>query len=541
MARVTKFKPLYPWLGGLNTSLDPMIMDPQDLTICDNIIFSTSGARKKRGGQDRYNTSAIGTASANVIFLFDYWATVSNAQRERFVAVTDDGKVYRSPLNGTWSSFSTLTLSVSQGGISAGVMQNDLVIGMRGNGVPKVWDGQNTASNLVAMTSATTSALPFTNAWIVCPFLERGFYAGDPANPDKVYVSKVGTYNDFTTGTSGFGITLNVGLGDGDPSGITAIFPGTAGDRVVYVGKRRHLYRIDCSEINQANWKVTLLSNEIGVLNPGVVQVVDQADVIFASDRGVHSLSQVVNSTAIVEGQFLSFPIQNDWNNVMSTSDRLKYCSAWVPSINSYLLGCKRSGESEFETIYGFNIELQKWFRWTNVPCHYLMRRIDTSNGVEELYSGGIDGFVNELLQDDLNDFGSAIVTRIQSSFIAPEGAPFTEHKFINLACIYRAHENSTFRVYYSVDGLTTQSVTFEQKIAGGNLLGSSVLSVNFLLGQIQAIKPVWNDLVIEEGNTIQFTFEQDGIDEDFELFGMVIEHEFDEEAQNAFRSPLYS
>lgn len=539
--RVTKYKPLYPWLGGLNTSVDPMILDPQKLVQCDNIIFTNSGSRKKRGGQARYNTNPVsGASSSNFVHLVDYWANKSGAKSEYFVGVTDNGKVFRSPFNGTWSSFSTLTLSVSQGGVTSTTMNNDLIIGIKGSGVPKVWSGQNTASNLVALT-ASSGSLPFAQAWIVQSFLERLFVAGDKDNPDRVYVSKAGDYTKWTaSSTAGTAITLDVGIGDGDPSGITSIFIGTGADRTVYVGKRKHLYRINCSSTDQTAWSVTLISKEIGVVNHNTVATIDMDDVIFASERGVHTLSQVLTTTAIIEGEFLSFPIQYDYNNVISTSDRVNMSAVYVPAINSYLLGCKRSGQSTYETVYGFNVELKEWFRWTNVPCNFLCLRFNGSTGTDELYAAAGSGRVNKLLQTALNDFGSAIVTQIKTAFIAPDGIPLWENQFTNLACIYRSHENSSFRVFYSVDGLTTKSTSFLQKKVGGNVLGTTVLGSGFILGTIQAIKPVWNHLAISEGNSIQITFQQDGINEDFELFGIVLEYQTDEEAQNAFSNPLY-
>lgn len=544
MARITDYKVLYPWSGGLTTSIDPMILDPQKLVIADNIVFTNSGSRKKRGGQAHYNSTQIGgaTAAQNVVYVTNYWSTVSSAKREYFVCLTDSGKAYRSAFNGTWSSFSTLTLTVTQGGVTSMVINEDLVIGLKGSGVPKIWDNQNTGVNLVAMTSATTASLPFTNPWIALNFLERGWYTGDTANPDRIYVSKVGTYNDFTSNasTAGFAITLDVGIGDGDPEGITALFPGTGGDRVVYAAKRRHLYRIDCSDPNQNAWKITRISDKIGCINPNVVATIDMKDIIFASDRGVHSLNQVISGTAIVDGDFLSFGIQEDYRSVISAADRNKISAVYLPSLNSYLMGVKRTGQTVFETVYGYNVELREWFRWTNVPCNYLHVRFNKSTGAEELYAAAPSGYVNKLHQDDLNDFGAAIISRIKSAFISPADFPFVENQFTNLACIYRSRDNSSFRVYYSADGLASASVTFDQKIAGGAVLGSATLGVNSILGQIQAIKPVWQHLQISQGNTIQLTFEQDGVDEDFELFGIAIEYETNEEAQNAFSNPVY-
>lgn len=538
MARVTKYKPLYPWLGGLNTSIDPMILDPQKLVISDNIIFSTSGSRKKRQGQAHYNSAAI--SAANFVYLIDYWANVSNTKREYCVALAENGNVYRSPYNSTFSTFSTLALTIAQGGITHTVQNEDLIIGIKGNDVPVLWKGQNTATNLVKLT-ATSGSLPFTKAWIVTTFLERLFCAGDPANPDRVYVSKVGDYQKWTaSGTAGTAITLDVGSGDGDPVGITAIFPGTGVDRVLYIAKRKHLYRLDCSDITQTNWKVTLISKELGVVSPASVATIDLDDVFFASDRGVHSLNQIIQTTAIIDGQFLSFPIQNDYTNIMVASERTKMSAVYLPALNSYMLSCKRTGFTTYETVYCYNIEIGEWYRWTSVPCNFLMKRFNQTTGLDELYAGASAGFVNKLLQTALNDFGNPISLQIKSSFIAPEGVPLGVCQYTNLACVYRAHENSTFTVYYSVDGLTTQSVVYNQRIAGANTLGTTLLGPAFFLGQVQSIKPVWNHLNISEGNVIQLTFQQNGLNQDFELFGIVLEYTADGDSENAFTSPLY-
>ncbi len=545
MARASKFRAFFPWSGGLNTSVDPMIMDPQDLIQCDNVIFTNSLSKKKRGGQSRYNSTPIPSASAaeNVVFLTDYWATVSNAKREYFVAVTDSGHVYKNDfVTTTWISMSTLTLSVVQGGVTSTVIDENLVLGISGSGVPKVWYDQSSLANLVNLT-ASSGVLPFTNCSIVTSFLERLVVAGDTTRPDFVDFSSTGDLTNWTTNASaaGFAISIPVGVGDGDPSGITSVFTGTGADLSLYVAKRKHLYRIDCSDPNQNNWIVIPITNEIGVVNHNTVAKIDMTDVVFASDRGIHALSQVITSTAIIEGSFLSFPIQYDYKNVVATSDLAKMSAIYVPDLNSYLLGCRRAGQSTYETVYGFNVELKKWFRWTSVPCNFLLRRFNKSTGLDELYAAAPAGRVNKLQQTALNDFGSPISTTLKSAFISGADNPFIELQFVNLACLYRSRDNSTFTVQYSVDGITTQSVIFNQKIAGGNVLGTTLLGSGFILGQIQAIKPVWNHLATSEGNTIQLTFQQFGLNQDFELFGLLLEYEVDEEAQNAFTSALYS
>lgn len=539
---MVKYKPLYPWTGGLNTSVDPVILDPQNLTVADNITFTTSASRRKRGGQSHYNTAALGTSAASILYFTNYWSVVSNAKRERFVIIDNHGKAYRNtPGTTTFNSFNTITITVAQGGITSETINNNLVLGFQGNGVPLVWVTQSSSANLVAMTSSTSSALPFSHAWICKSFIERLFLAGDPALPDRLYVSVPGTYNNFTQGAvAGSGIVLDIGIGDGDPSGITAIFPGTGGNRILYVAKRKHLYAVNCTDLDQRNWSITLISNQIGVLNPNAVVALDESDIAFMSDRGVHSLSQVLQTTAIIPGEFLSAPIQYDYINVVNNINRNQISLIYVPSLNSILFSCKRVGLATFETIYGFNIVLKQWFRWTAVPCNYLAYRFNITTGFDEIYGCATAGRVNLVNTTSFNDFGSAIVSQLVSSFIFPDGIPLMEYAFTRLILIFRSRDNGTFTVQYSIDGITSNSFIVQERFVGGNILGTTLLGSTFILGALQSIKPYFAHTV-GVGSSMQVTIVHNGLNLDFELFGMVLEYEVAGDRQNPYNASVYS
>ncbi len=47
MQRTKVFKAV-PWVGGVNSSVDPGVLNPQELVIADNVVFSSTGARIKR-------------------------------------------------------------------------------------------------------------------------------------------------------------------------------------------------------------------------------------------------------------------------------------------------------------------------------------------------------------------------------------------------------------------------------------------------------------------------------------------------------------
>jgi hypothetical protein len=50
---------LMPWKGGLNTVVNPVVLDPQHLTRAENVEFGFDGRRQKRGGSIRLNKVPI--------------------------------------------------------------------------------------------------------------------------------------------------------------------------------------------------------------------------------------------------------------------------------------------------------------------------------------------------------------------------------------------------------------------------------------------------------------------------------------------------
>jgi hypothetical protein len=58
MARRTQLHKVVPWVGGVNTSVDPGVLNEQELVQADNVIFSSTGARIKRTAME-YLDNAI--------------------------------------------------------------------------------------------------------------------------------------------------------------------------------------------------------------------------------------------------------------------------------------------------------------------------------------------------------------------------------------------------------------------------------------------------------------------------------------------------
>lgn len=559
MARSSKFQTFMPWSGGLVTAVDPIIADANFCSQLDNIVFTSSGSRRKRPGQVRFTTAAISTAST-FVYGTDYWATVSNAKRAAAVVARANasssvaGSVYRSIswVSTGFSNFNTIALRIDLGGVTSCVFNNDLIMGFKSNGTTclRVWNDQASSSNLVLMTAAS-GTLP-GRCWIVQENRRRLFVAGDISSPDTLYFSAVGDRTRWAGSTSSRGGSLVIGTeNDKDPQGITAIMPGINEEAALYVAKRSSLFKVDISDSNPDNWSVTLLTDGVGCVNPNAFDTVDQLDICFVSDRGAHLMSQVLNGTAFREGAFLSAPVHYDFQNVIDATYRDRINVTWFAPLNSVLIACKLADNSAMDAVYCYNIEVGPsgqpygWYRWVDVPCNFLWKRFNSTSQIIELYGVGERtdltstdrGRVNKLNQDRRYDFttSTAIVTTIKTMNIYPDPMIF-EKAFLSLAFIYRGRDNSSFSVQYAIDGIQVNpSLTYQQYFLGGFVLGSGTLGVGIMGALPLGIKPNFQH-IRGVGNEIQATINHTTADADMEIFGMIIEYQDAGESQNAFR-----
>lgn len=535
MQRVKSTTELFPWLGGYTPAVDPIILDPQDLQIAENCVFDTSGGRKKRPGFDYHNTTAITVSSTlqDIIWGTDYWANVSNTKRAYHVVITETGKALRSPWNGTYSAFNsgaTVVLSVTHGKISSEVFNEDLIVGYSTGAAPKVWDNQSTSNNLVTAT-ATTGTYP--NGWILRSHKNRLWVAGSNANPDRISFSGLTTglpdHRAWNTSSSaGF---IDIFPGDGDPEGITAIFPELRRGGL-YVAKRTKIYYIDTSSATTSNWQVSLVSNGIGCVSHNSAVSIDDRDIIFASDRGIHSLGQVITDAGIIPSEFLSFPIHSDYHDILETADRSKYSAIWDPKLNCYLLAVSTTS-GVFDQIYGYNVDLKKWFVWNNLTTD------NTFNFLHIRYNGTTKSKQSIFLSDDgrvmqlsttpvyYDESGTSTITqvpvsmRIKSAVIYPGKPRLTESHFTELAFYCASNNSSTFTVFWKVDNGNTQSKDQAQAVTGGNILGTTLLGSSFILGQSRGVKP-YVISVNGVGSGIEVEIQHTD-PSDFQLYGMAI------------------
>lgn len=545
MARTTKTLVISPWIGGLNTSEDPSILgqDPsgqQELTQFDNYVFgSNSHSRKKRGGQARYNSASVmtsGTAATPVdcIYVTDYWANISSTKTQRMVAITEGspGKIWRSSYTGSMTAmvFSGVTPVFTQGNITSQVMNEDLIIGYSKSAPPIYWDNQNPATNIKPLT-ASTGTTP--NGRLVRQHLNRLWIAGTGAFPDRIYYS--GADNHLSWDTASAAGFIDIYPGDGDPEGITAIFP-SLNTRELYVAKRTSLYKIDTSSLSDSDWAVVPVSGAIGCVAHNTAIPVNQSDLIFCSDQGVHTLGQVISQTQVIPEEFLSASIQPDYNDIITASQRFAMSAVWDQKNGNYLLCTQRVGMTVFETVYVYNVSFKKWLRWTSVPCNHIMKRLKASTGDYEIYTADQSGKINIINQSAKNDFGAAISSVFKTVVLYPQGNFLFESNFTNFRLLCKSVDTSSLRIDWMVDASDKQTAVINQRINSGNTLGTTLLGAAFILGSPTTRKPISCHLN-GYGHGIEITVTHDTLNKTVEILGMGIEFEPGEESEDGYRN----
>lgn len=91
MSRRTANLQRIPWIGGVNSATDSGIIPDTDLTIADNVVFSSTGARVKRQGHSYYDSlselpAVTHRASSGTTRTLTFASKVSEALIDRIVA-----------------------------------------------------------------------------------------------------------------------------------------------------------------------------------------------------------------------------------------------------------------------------------------------------------------------------------------------------------------------------------------------------------------------------------------------------------------------
>lgn len=500
-----------PWLGGLNTSLDESMIPPNQLTVANNLIFDTRGSRKKREGIN-HNWDTGTTASAPLVGLHEFWfGTTSKTQR--LIGISSARAIY-SYSSGTRSTLTDAGTAWS-GTLSSACMvtfNNRTIMAVSGSGnVLKKYTGSGNVEDLDG-TPPQASILRSHQGRL---------WTNDKTNIDRLYYSAP---NDHTlwngAGDSG---GFDVGVGDGDPEGITAIFPTFKGD--LFVAKKTKLYRI--SGTAPENYEVTLVSSGIGCVAHNSIAPVDQDDIYFISERGIHSLSATI-AYGDFESNFVSADIQRTFNEDLNRG-RFKYSfGAYNPQINSVAFAVTSEAATNNDTLYLYHIPSKAWYCWPSISCTSMVVANDSDK--KRFYFGTATTRVSKSFNGTVYDVSpsgtnTAISFRVTTGIIFPDNSAYTMKAVKRFILFYKPSGQHSITVGVKLDNLRLSpenSISFSET-SSTDLLGSTFILGTSALGYSVVLGP-YSRMIDGVGRGFKVDITQTGTNEEVEIQGFAIE-----------------
>lgn len=454
----------------------------------------------------------------------DYWRYASsNTQTQSVIAITEQPKIFAFDTAGNRTEVEadgTATARVGTALKSNSVVFNDrLIIGQtRLGNTPIKYDPDSDAQWL----SLGGTPPDFS---IVAVHLNR-LWTNNKANPHRLEYSATGNHEEWSgVGDSG---ALDIKPGDGDPSGLTAIFSFRGR---LLVAKKNRLYQIvgDSPE----NFQIVEVSNAVGCVNHAAIAYIDQDDAIFTSNKGVHSVS-TTNSYGDFANSYLSLKVQPDFNALQK--NRLEYTQAvYVEGLNSIVFAVSEDDTTKADSLWLFNTALKEWYKWPEVDAQSL--GIVQLENEQKLLIGTSDGKLIETQNGEYTDFNTTgIRYRIKSGTIYPDSNPFSVKAFKRLTLYYRPFGTYSFTARFKIDNYSEQALVFNQTSSGDELDTTFVLGGS-LLGLTSAFAP-FTQPVDGMGRGFTLEIEQSGTDEQVSIYGFAVEFETADNAQETLLEP---
>jgi len=406
---------VYPATGGLDTTKASTLLEPGQLVRAENIEYDTSGARKKRLGTTRYNSTAVTEGGVGVAFtaVADYWRHgTSLSPTQKFVATAgtqilkDDGDGAWDQLQSGWGTESSRA--------NIAIAQGFAVFSNSNNDTPRTW-------NQSAVADLTSSGNPKFEACVY--HLRRLFTigettstAGGDGNPSRSTFSAAGDITDFTGGDTG-----------------NFIFDEDDGDRLVGISRPFHnrLYYFkgpnggSIHELTGATASA-FARNKIHsgvpcVSHAGIVTTAN--DIYWLSRYGIHSLATTVNY-GDTEEKFLSRPIQTTFRGL--NYSRLSQAVGFYHLQRNIVGWAVPNGSSTTnDLLLVYNYALGQWSTWdfSGFDAAVPVSMLTPSTVVPRLYVAGYDGFLRAGDQTTLtDDNGSAYTARITTPVLGKFG-----------------------------------------------------------------------------------------------------------------------
>lgn len=501
--------------GGGLSSENPVIVDKNKMVIADNILIGTVLSRRKRGGQEKFHTGSFdqtasypvsGSASGLPIRkIIEFWRTAS-------LSGVPTSDVFLHQGTKVWSIDDRNTVGVDRTGVltlsadsvpSYQVFQSNIYFlsTVTGDGYNK-WNGETA-------TAQSATAPPDGAGQMLTTHFGRMVMAGNVNFPFRVYLSAPLNAEDWTGITA---TSLDI-EDDGDPEGITGI---ASFQNRLYVWTRTSLFEVTGN--SPATFVVQRVSRGIGcVAHNSIVPIPN--DVMFASDRGVHSLKQL-EAGKQTETKFLSMDIQRLWTELLNSSLIKRLQGEYFSDINSVVYTVPSSGQSTNDQLLVYNIEFGTWTVWPDIDARSIGSFLISNK--KNILLGKEDGSIALLNRTSRNDFGAGYLAKFKTAVLYPGGDLTVQKRFISITVLASTTTATQYSVSWSIDGVKNGSKVIDLS-AGEDTLGSTFVLGQSILGIGQYVPKTASIEDIGYGIQIEVTCGGTG---DIEVYGFILEVE---------------
>ncbi len=527
MGKRTSVFQMLPWLKGLNSDTDEGLMQftksADFLTEAEDIHFAVDGSKIKRDGFLYHDSAAI-TNTPTIIGGFDYWANVSSVKSQK-ILVWDNQATSKcwfiAGAGGAWTELTkhaSATAPTTLTRVVYEVFNDDCIMFVTDSNTsgrqPLKWNNQT------GTEYETLGGNP-PNCKYGRKHQGRLWMAGDPARPDRLYWSTPG--NAEESGGVGDSGAMDIDPGDGDSSGITAIFPSFRG--ALFVAKANALYKITGED--PVSYKCTMVSAGIGCNSHNSAVAIDMDDIYFQSERGFHSLV-LTEKYGDFEGAFLSSSVQREFL-ALDVLFKPFTQGVWIPSLNSVVWNVSRNG-TRLDQLWLYDIRFKAWYKWTGVNPTALFRVEDATTKIKRAYFGDNAGRLSKTQNIGVyHDYTSTVISQdVQTPFIYPDGSAINIKGFKKLGVMVKMPAGTVLTAHIRLSGVNeTQTLEFESTSSGTAKLG-----VDFILGVSEldadgVLRMTPYTLPLDGyGSSIQILFTNATLDEYVAIYGFWIEWE---------------
>lgn len=498
----------------------------------ENVISYTFSGADTLNESTTADTSGTITLLTNIVAVLDYWYGATDTRTQKIMAFSSMGRLYEvDPTTGARTQIEDIgtqyVVSPALTRASMVVFENRLMIAVDGssNVMKHYFPTSLGGSGALEDVENTTGFEATPKASFLQVHIGR-LWANDKERADRLHYTETGVYNKWQgVGDSG---AIDIGTGDGDPDGLTAIFPSYKG--VLVVAKRTKIYKL--AGPTPDFMSIETMSTSLGCVGHQAVASIDGEDIVFVSDRGVHSIN-ATDQFGDLAASYLSADIQASINAEWQRSTQKQITAAYLAQINSVALTTVNTEDTDQRDLWLLNFQLKRWYRWPdlNAKCVATINNSDK----QRFYFGTSNGRIAKSFIDrsyDVSNSGAVtpITMTLATGFIFPDKNPLSHKAFKKVSLIFNASNVYTIDVDFKIDAFSTQSIAFDTSSAGA-LLGSSFVLGSSALG-ISPVTAGYTEQVDGYGRGFKLTLTQSSTNALGELLGFVVYFELAEPAQ---------